>query len=140
MSRYVVILNTGLGQHAFGPIEDREYARRFAAFMTREVDPAEAVKLIDPLDELLAYEKRMEGLAKDEPAKRPLNWPPSPGEIWQDKGGDRWVCTRATGPGVSYLTCLARMADDSAEEIWRQHGPMSRISFIAPTEEEEPPF
>lgn len=133
---YIVLLDSGPGRrHAYGPIEDPEHARGFAEFMTREVDPAEPLKLIDPIDEMLAnYRNR-------QPEERPIGWPPRPGEIWQDKNGDRWACCRVPNHGdVSYLICLAKQADDSAEEIWRQYGPMTRVQFVAPTLDEEPPF
>lgn len=135
MSRFAVILTTGNGVHyGYGPIEDPEHARQFAAFLSREVDPAEVVKLIDPIDELLAFHRR-----NHDGDERTIGWPPKPGDIWQDKGGDRWACTRTNGPN-SYLTCLARVADDNAEEIWRQHGPMTYVASIPPTKDEEPPF
>jgi hypothetical protein len=139
---WVVVVRSGDRDddtYVYGPLDDGQIAARFADFMTTEVDPARAYRIEPPTPELLLFWNRT---IKGEPttSKRPVGWPPSPGEVWQDRGGDRWVCARVTGKNVSYLTCLARMADDNAEEIWRQYGPMTRVQFVAPTKDEEPPF
>jgi hypothetical protein len=54
---FVVILDTGLDPIVYGPTEDEDTARDFAAFMTREVDPATVHKLHSPTRELLAFWK-----------------------------------------------------------------------------------
>jgi len=69
--------------------------------------------------------------------ERPEFWPPQPGHIWQDRDKDRWICTGTTSK-TPYLVCVARQGDDSAEEIWRLHGPMTFICATDPTEVECP--
>lgn len=138
---WVVVMRTGDRDddaYVYGPLSDADVARRFADFMTTEVDPARVYRVESPVPELLQFWNRT---MKGEPTspKMPVGWPPSPGEVWEDRGGDRWVCTRTAGKHA-YLVCLARMADDSAEEIWRNHGPMTRVALVAPTKDEEPPF
>jgi hypothetical protein len=55
---YVVILDAGLvGPYAYGPFHDGQTAYDFAAYLTKEVDPATVVLLRDPARELLAYWK-----------------------------------------------------------------------------------
>jgi hypothetical protein len=140
---WVILLatgGTGEATHAYGPVEDEALARQFAAFLTGEVDPATCLRLVTPLDELLGWWRN-----NRQPADthvRPIGWPPKPGEIWEDRAGDRWICLRHhTNPAAgSYLTCVARQADDNAEEIWRLFGPLHHVQFVAPTTGEEPPF
>lgn len=133
MTRWIVLLDSGRGARcAYGPMDDPDMAEQFAAFLSRQVDPAAVLKLLDPVDEVLGFINRQPQL----PDARPIGWPPEAGDIWQDKAGDRWACVRAPHP---YLTCLARPADDNAEEIWRVYGPMTRVEFVAPNVE-EPPF
>ena len=76
------------------------------------------------------------------PTPFPDEWPPKPGDIWQDREGNRWVCTPVTGGG-SYLSCLAHHGEDSAEAIWEMHGPMTRLyryAVSADPSEVECPF
>jgi hypothetical protein len=68
------------------------------------------------------------------PDPRPENWPPTMGQIWQDRHGERWICAGRNGR----LTCLARPAGDNAEDIWREHGPLSFVWSFNPREEEAP--
>ena len=141
--RWMVLLETGPHEHVlFGPFDDEATAEHFADYLTDEVDPAKAIKMQSPVMELIAYyRKTSEQAARQTTADRPMYWPPSPGEIWQDRNGDRWACARVPkSPGAHYLMCLAHQADDSAEEIWRIYGPMQRVQFVAPTLDEEPPF
>lgn len=128
--QWVVVVN----QTFYGPTEDEDTAREFAAYLTAEVDPAAVYKLHSPTRELLAYYKNFMRTR----AKYPPEWPPKPGEIWQDRAGNRWACAATPSSTNSYLVCLARPADDSAEEIWRTHGPLRRVYTISPTEEECP--
>jgi hypothetical protein len=53
--------------------------------------------------------------------------------IWRDQDGNRWACQADTT-----LACLARVADDSAEEIYRRHGPLTLVSRPDPCEVECP--
>lgn len=56
---WIVLLSTGASydQYAYGPTEDEDTARDFAAFLTAEVDPAISMKLMSPTKELLAHWK-----------------------------------------------------------------------------------
>jgi hypothetical protein len=133
---WVVLLNNSGSDRPipFGPFREAKDADDFAAFLTMEVDPA--VPLMSPTRELLSFWHQQRTRANP----RPIGWPPKPGDIWEDDSGDRWVCVRTPNANVSYLQCLARGADDAAEEIWRMFGPMTRIQYVAPTNNEEPPF
>jgi hypothetical protein len=138
---WVVVVRSGDRDddtYVYGLLPDKGTACRFADFLTTEVDPAHAYRLESPVPELLLFWNRTVKNGPGTP-RMPLGWPPSPGEVWEDRDGNRWVCIRTTGKH-SYLVCLARTADDSAEEIWRQHGPMTRVQLVAPTKNEEPPF
>lgn len=60
--------------------------------------------------------------------KMPQNWPPRPGELWRDTGGDTWA-VMASGK----LVPLANDIDDrprlrSAEDANSTAGPLTRIS------------
>lgn len=83
------------------------------------------------------------GAAAAEPSKPPMPpyWPPQPGDIWQDIRGNRWACLPMPG-GKPYLACLAYQAEDSAEQIWDDNGPLTRIfNVLTKTiHDEEPPF
>jgi hypothetical protein len=139
----MVLLETGPHEHVpYGPFDDEASAEGFACYLTDEVDPAKAIEMRSPVMELLAYYRNFRKTARQTTtaADRPMYWPPSPGEIWQDRNGERWICSKVPYPNVSYLVCLARQADDNAEEIWRLVGPMTRVQFVAPTLGEEPPF
>lgn len=134
--QWVVVLHTGSGPTAtcvYGPIGDEDTARSFAEFMKVEVDPATVHRLMSPTAELLANWRNRQL----DNTVRPEFWPPQPGQIWQDRNKDRWICV-GTPSQTPYLTCLAHMADDSAEEIWRVHGPMSFVTSTDPTEVECP--
>lgn len=140
--QWVVILRTGDrpdDTYVYGPLADKATAGRVADFLTTEIDPARAYLLESPVPELLLFWNRtLRG--ESTTSKRAPEWPPSPGDIWEDRNGDRWICTRLKpGDTSRYLTCIARQADDSAEEIWRLYGPMKRHTFIPPNVE-EPPF
>lgn len=142
ISQWVVLLDASHGKFAYGPFDDEALAEHFADYLTTEVDPAKVAPLKTPVGEMLAFwtsvlaDRDEAGAA----ASRPEQWPPGPGDIWQDRNGDRWICTRIKpGDNSGYLTCIARQADDSAEEIWRLYGPMKRHTFIPPNVE-EPPF
>lgn len=144
MNRWVVLLaagGNGEATHAYGPIDDEDMARQFATFLTGEVDPATYLRMVTPMDELLGWwrSNRQPPPAADQ---RPIGWPPRPGDVWQDRAGDRWICVRHHPAGVAagYLICVANQADDSAEEVWRLFGPLQRVQSIAPTLNEEPPF
>lgn len=136
-ARWVVRLNEAHGKFMYGPFDDEAEASRFASYLSAEVDPAEVLPLRSPTAELLSF---WHNHRTDETATlpRPAEWPPQAGDVWEDRNGDRWICTRSPGT-APYLTCLAQQADDSAEEIWRVHGPMKRHTFIPPNVE-EPPF
>lgn len=135
--QWVVVLRSGIDDtYVYGPLDSKETASRFADFLTAEVDPAHAYPVDSPVRELLLWWNRQ--TAQQRAANRPPQWPPQPGQVWVDRDGQRWIATR-TG-GVPYLVCIAKQADDSAEEIWRTHGPLAFVQFIAPTNEEEPPF
>lgn len=43
--RWIVLLDSAHGRYAYGPTEDEDTARDFAAFLTADVDPAWPVKL-----------------------------------------------------------------------------------------------
>lgn len=63
MNKFVVVMDTnGMpdGVLVYGPTEDEDTARDFAAFLTAEVDPAIAVPLRSPTKELLAAWKHHE--------------------------------------------------------------------------------
>lgn len=134
-AQWIVLLKTTGTGCMYGPFDDEAQAEHFADFLTTEVDPATVVPLKSPIAELLAW--RRNRMIPDVPPK-PYNWPPKVGEVWQDRGGDRWICT-PTGSNNSYLTCLAKRADDGADEIWRLFGPLTLIMTV-PVEDEEPPF
>lgn len=53
--QWVVLLDTGGERIAYGPTEDEDTARDFAAFLSAEVDPAIPLKLRSPTRELLAF-------------------------------------------------------------------------------------
>lgn len=124
---------------AYGPpFDDEALAEHFADYLTTEVDPAIVVPLRSAVAELLAWHRQRTSTDTDLPPRgKPDGWPPKPGEVWQDRDGCRWIATRTSGH--PYLTCLARQADDSADEIWRLSGPMTLVQSIA-VEDEEPPF
>lgn len=135
MTQWIVALDEARGSFAYGPFGDEEEAHAFAKFLTAEVDPAKAVRLSSPVRQLLSWYEH----PGDPEKPYPDRWPPDPGDIWQDRNGDRWICCRRTG-GKPYLVCLAFSRDDGAEEVWRLYGPMIRVTqHIAPNEE-EPPF
>lgn len=142
----IVVLRTGEadGLVAYGPF-DEETAHEFAGYLAAEVDPAYVVPLRSPTSELLGYwrSQRAEAAATNaaEPtaaSRPPKKWPPYPGDVYQDRNGDRWVCTRTT-TGTPYLVCLAKQADDTADEVWHRSGPLTHCGHVAPNEE-EPPF
>jgi hypothetical protein len=68
----------------------------------------------------------VEWLAAPKAEPPPANWPPRKGDIWQDRGGRRWMCTG--GSTMPFLECLAEQADDHADEINRAYGPMTLVS------------
>lgn len=123
--------------YVYGPLTDKETASRFADFLTTEVDPARAYALESPVPELLLlWNRKIKGELSG--ARKPPEWPPVPGQVWQDRNGDRWICTRTPG-NVPYLVCIAKQSDDGAEEIWRLYGPLTLHKWIVPNAE-EPPF
>ena len=133
--QWVVVLNTGAGPYVYGT-EDEDTARQFAEYLTAEVDPASAHRLRSPTAELLSFWRRHD--MQRSQADRAEFWPPRPGQIWQDRNRDRWVCAATGNPTASYLVCLAQQADDSAEEVRRLFGPMTLVSTVDPTEQECP--
>lgn len=58
--RWIVLLDSAHGKCAYGPTEDEDTARDFAAFLTAEVDPAVPIKLRSPTRELIAWWKAHE--------------------------------------------------------------------------------
>lgn len=134
---FVVLLKTGKDDEMpYGPFDDQELARRFAAFLSEQVDPATVQRLLSPERELLSWYANRHSV--DARLVLPENWPPQPGQVWQDRNKDRWVCAGTNPSNTPYLVCIARQADDSAEEILRQHGPMTLVHSFQPTEEECP--
>jgi hypothetical protein len=136
-SQWVVLLNTGAGAIPFGPFDDEALAGRYASYLRTEVDPAEVAPIRSPVADLLAF---WHNHRNDETAglPKPVMWPPNPGDIWEDSDRDRWICCRTTAT-TSYLVCVAKQGDDSAEEIWRRFGPLRFVSHVPPNVE-EPPF
>lgn len=136
-TQWAVLVRTGTdtGLYLYGPFDDSADAGRFSAFMTAEVDPASVLILRSPMAELLTFLKNQRD---DAQATIPVQWPPQPGDVWQDRDGDRWICTRTPGD-THYLVCIAKQADDSAEEIRRLYGPLKWHAHLAPNVE-EPPF
>lgn len=137
--KFVVLLSTGRSEELpfpYGPFDDMAEAEDFAAFVAKEIDPASVVPLRSPSKELLAWWRTH----RDElpAAVTPEHWPPRPGQVWQDGESNRWVCAGTNASNTPYLVCIAYQADDSAEEIWRLHGPMTLVHSFAPTEEECP--
>jgi len=99
-------------------------------------------KFVGDSAEVTDWARAIQPTALAHPAKavddqRPEFWPPQPGQIWQDRNKDRWICT-ATPSTTPYLVCVARQGDDSAEEIWDLYGPMTFIQSMDPTEVECP--
>lgn len=122
----------------YGPTDDEDLAREFAEFLTAEVDPAVVHRLHSLTRELLAHYNAFIKTIKIR-VEFPVEWPPHPGDIWQDRNGDRWACSNVGAARHSYLFCLAHPGDDPAEDIWKEYGPMRRVMFV-PVNEEEPPF
>ena len=91
--------------------------------------------LRSPVGELLGYWRSLRATKTE---VRPEGWPPIPGQVWEDRDRDRWICTTIRS-GLPYLVCIARQAEDNAEEILRTQGPLSRVDFVTPNGE-EPPF
>lgn len=113
----------------YGPIADEDTAAQFAQFLTAEVDPAVHYRMRSPEQELLGFWRS--GESRSAVDARPDEWPPEPGQIWQDRDGVRWVATAPYNPTRTNLACLARPADDDAEEIWQCFGPMSLVDSVA---------
>lgn len=61
--QWIVLLDSSHGQFAYGPTEDEDTARDFAAFLTSEVDSATPLRLRAPTAELLSYWRRTEARA-----------------------------------------------------------------------------
>lgn len=137
MTRWMVLLDSSHGLHAYGPVEDEETATKFAEYLTREVDPARCIRLIDPTDELLSFWTMVREKGATPASWRPEFWPPKPGHVWQDRNKDRWIGA-PLGHKSGYLICLAQQADDNAEEVWARFGPMTFVKFVEVTEEEVP--
>jgi hypothetical protein len=54
--QWAVVLDVGDGELViYGPIDDEGTARKFAQYLTAEVDPATACRLRSPVRELLAW-------------------------------------------------------------------------------------
>lgn len=116
--QWVVVLRGQKEAMVYGPT-DATTAKEFAEYLTVEVDPASAHKLRSPTRELLAFwrQRRQQSIDLTE------NWPPKPGDIWQDRNGNRWSCQVG-----GYLASLAFTADDAPDEIARIYGPMALVS------------
>ena len=59
--QWVVILRSGDRDddtYVYGPIRDKEWAEKFADYLTTEVDPARAYLMTSPLPELLTFWNR----------------------------------------------------------------------------------
>jgi len=134
--QWVVVLDTGTTRCVpYGPIDDEETAKSFAEFLTSEVDPAGWHRLLSPTAELLSFWRNHAVVEAD---VYPEDWPPKPGQVWQDRDGNRWACAGTPPRMNSYMFCLAHPGDDPAEEIWRRFGPLHLVMSISPTEEEAP--
>lgn len=62
MTMWAVVLGSHQPYHAsacWGPFADEETAKRFAAYVTREIDPGQVVKLLDPAAELLNWREHI---------------------------------------------------------------------------------
>jgi hypothetical protein len=59
---WVVILGSHHQYHssACWVFEDQDVAERFAAYVTAEIDPAQAVKALDPISELLIWRENQQ--------------------------------------------------------------------------------
>lgn len=56
--QWVVLLDVGGPDPLiYGPTEDEDTARDFAAFLTAEVDPARVVELLSPTKQLISFWK-----------------------------------------------------------------------------------
>jgi hypothetical protein len=59
---WVVVLGSHLRYHSaacWGPFPDEESATRFAAFITAEVDPAKALRVMEPTAEVLNWREHI---------------------------------------------------------------------------------
>lgn len=59
---WVVVLGSHLRYHSaacWGPFTDQAAAERFAAFITAEVDPAQAIRVMDPVSEALNWREHI---------------------------------------------------------------------------------
>lgn len=68
---WVVILGSHQPYHASAcwVFTDQAVAERFAAYVTREIDPAQVVKALDPVSELLNWREHIAPtIAKGEPS------------------------------------------------------------------------
>lgn len=134
---FVVLLKTGSETGVlYGPFDTRLEANEFAEFMSKEVDPATVESLRSPTLELLAFWRNE--LKRPDRADKPEYWPPKPGQVWQDRDLNRWVCAGTNASNTPYLVCIAYQADDSAEEILRKCGPLKLVHSFDPHEEEVP--
>ena len=58
---WVVVLGSHMAYHASAcwVFTDRDVAERFAAYVTREIDPAQVIKAMDPVSELLNWREHI---------------------------------------------------------------------------------
>ena len=63
MSTWVVVLGSHERYHssACWVFDDQDTADRFAAYVTREIDPAQVLKALDPVAELLTWRENQLG-------------------------------------------------------------------------------
>lgn len=141
MSQWIVLLDKGANKVSFGPFDSDWLAQKFAAFLIDQLGQARVMELRSPLAETLTFwswskEERESGTS----VARPPLWPPKIGDVWEGRSGERWICTGVPSRTAPYLTSIASGADDTAEEIWRRYGPMTRVTLIPPHKSEECPF
>jgi hypothetical protein len=70
---WAVILGSHKPYHssACWVFEDQDVAERFAAYVTAEIDPAQAVKTLDPVSELLTWRDNQQPGSPFQPEDQP---------------------------------------------------------------------
>jgi hypothetical protein len=133
VSQYGVLLDGSHGHHLYGPFDDKETAVQFAEFLTAEVDPAQVLRLIPPIDEMHGWWRSQRDRETD-PAAAEGVWPPKLGDAWQDKNGDRWLAM----PGKQLLHLAGLKGSAPYAEIWRLFGPLTLVNRTQVRFEEVP--